>query len=104
MGWTYLLLAGLTEIVWATSLKYSEGFTKLGPTVVTAVALACSLTLLGLALKTLPIGLGYAVWTGIGAAGATIVGMILFGDPVEPLRLACIGLILAGVLGLKFVA
>ncbi|GLK78387.1 DMT family transporter [Methylopila turkensis] len=101
MGWVYLLAAGLMEIVWATGLKYSEGFTKLVPTVVTVISIACSLTLLGLALRTLPIGIGYAAWTGIGVVGTTIFGMAVFGEPATAARIGCIGLILAGVVGLK---
>ncbi|MFD1704028.1 DMT family transporter [Methylopila henanensis] len=101
MGWVYLLAAGLMEIVWAMGLKYSEGFTKLVPTVVTVISIACSLTLLGLALRTLPIGIGYAAWTGIGVVGTTIFGMAVFGEPATAARIGCIGLILAGVVGLK---
>lgn len=102
MGWIYLLIAGLMEIVWAAGLKQSEGFTRLVPTLVTVVSLAISLTFLGFALKTLPIGTGYAVWTAIGVVGTTVVGIAFFGDPATLPRIACIGLIIVGVAGLKF--
>lgn len=101
MDWLLLLVAGLLETVWAVGLKYTEGFTRLWPTVITLAAMAVSLGLLGLALRTLPIGTAYAVWTGIGAAGTVLTGIVLFGEPAQPLRLMCIGLILAGIVGLK---
>ncbi len=103
MAWLYLVLAGLFEIGWAIGLKYSEGFSRLWPSVATVAAMAVSVVLLALAAKTLPIGTAYAVWTGIGAIGAVILGIVLFGDPATPLRLACEGLILLGVVGLKLV-
>ena len=103
MAWIYLVLAGLFEIGWAIGLKYSVGFTRLWPSVGTLAAMAVSVLLLALAAKTLPIGTAYAVWTGIGAVGAVILGIVLFGDPATPLRLACVGLILLGVVGLKLV-
>ncbi len=101
MPWVLLILAGLFEVVWAIGLKYTDGFTRLWPTVGTAVALMISVGLLGTAAKSLPIGTAYAVWTGIGAAGTVIFGIILLGDPVTTARLTCVGLILAGVIGLK---
>lgn len=101
MAWIYLLLASLFEIVWAIGLKYTEGFTRLWPTVGTIAAMVVSLGLLGMAAKELPIGTAYAVWTGIGAVGATTLGIILFAEPATALRIASIGLIVAGVIGLK---
>ena len=103
MAWLFLLLAGLCEIAWAIGLKYTEGFTRLVPSVLTLASMAASVILLGLAVKTLPIGTAYAVWTGIGAVGTAILGIFLFGDSATALRLACIGLIVAGIVGLKFV-
>jgi quaternary ammonium compound-resistance protein SugE len=103
MAWAVLFVAGLMEIGWAIGLKYTEGFTRLVPSVLTLVCMAASIILLGLAVKTLPIGTAYAVWTGIGAVGTAVLGIILFGDPATALRLACIGLIVAGILGLKLV-
>jgi quaternary ammonium compound-resistance protein SugE len=104
MAWIYLFLAGLFEIGWAVGLKYTEGFTRLWPTVGTAVAILLSMTLLGLALRTLPIGTAYAIWTGIGTVGTALLGIWLFGEPATALRLLCIGLILAGIVGLKLVS
>ncbi|MCE4369805.1 DMT family transporter [Xanthomonas hortorum] len=101
MPWIYLLLAGLFEIGFAMGLKYSDGFTRLWPTVLTICLAAISLWLLTQALKTIPVGTGYAIWTGIGAVGVTIAGIALFGDSASWPRLACIGLIVAGVIGLK---
>ena len=99
-----LFLAALCEIAWAIGLKYTDGFTRLWPTVGTVAALILSVALLGLAAKTLPIGTAYAVWTGIGAAGTLICGIICLGEPATAARLACVGLIVAGVVGLKFTA
>ena len=101
MHWILLFTAGAFEIVWATGLKYTHGFTRLGPTVITLAAMVISFTLLGLAVKHLPIGTAYAIWTGIGAVGTAILGIILFGDPATVMRLLCIALILSGVIGLK---
>lgn len=101
MAWALLLLAGLFEIFWAVGLKYTEGFTRLWPTVGTLLALLISIALLGLAARTLPIGSAYAVWTGIGAAGTIIFGMTCLGEPATAARLFCVGLILLGVIGLK---
>ncbi|KGM31599.1 quaternary ammonium compound efflux SMR transporter SugE [Inquilinus limosus] len=103
MAWVILIIAGLFEIGWAVGLKYTEGFTRLVPSVATAAAMIVSLLLLGLALKDLPIGTAYAVWTGVGAVGTAILGIWLFGDPANFARLACIGLIVAGIVGLKLV-
>jgi quaternary ammonium compound-resistance protein SugE len=104
MAWTILFFAGLMEIGWAIGLKYTEGFTKLVPSVLTLSAMAISVILLGIALKTLPVGTGYAVWTGIGAVGTAILGIILFGDPASAARIGSIGLIVAGIIGLKLVS
>ncbi len=104
MAWIYLLLAGLLEIGWAIGLKYTDGFTRLVPSLLTVAAMALSLALLGMALKTLPVGTAYAVWTGIGAAGTALLGIYLFDEPAAALRLSCIGLIVAGIVGLKLVS
>ena len=101
MAWVYLILAGLFEIGWAVGLKYTEGFTRLWPTVLTLAAMAVSLGLLGLAVRTLPIGTAYAVWTGIGTVGTVAAGIWLFDEPAQPFRLFCILLIGLGILGLK---
>jgi quaternary ammonium compound-resistance protein SugE len=101
MAWLVLFAAGLCEIGWAVGLKYTEGFSRLVPSVLTIGAMVVSMILLGFALKTLPVGTGYAVWTGIGAVGTAILGIILFGESMEPMRLASIALIVAGIVGLK---
>lgn len=101
MAWFYLVIAGLFEIVWAVGLKYTEGFTKLWPSMMTVTAMVVSFFFLSQALKTLPVGTGYAVWTGIGAVGTAIMGMILFDDPRNLGRILCILLIVAGIIGLK---
>jgi quaternary ammonium compound-resistance protein SugE len=103
MAWIVLFIAGLMEVGWAIGLKYTEGFTRLGPSVLTLVCMASSVILLGLALKSLPIGTAYAIWTGIGAVGTAVLGIALFGEPATVARLACIGLIVAGIGGLKLV-
>ena len=103
MAWIVLVAAGLLEIGWAIGLKYTEGFTRLVPSVLTLISMTASIVLLGLALKTLPIGTAYAVWTGIGAVGTAILGIILFGDPATVARIGCIGLIVSGIVGLKLV-
>lgn len=102
MDWLLLMIAGVFEVVWATGLKYTEGFTRLWPSLGTLCAMAISMVLLAQALRTIPVGTGYAVWTGIGAAGTAIMGIVLFGESRQVLRLLCIGLIVAGILGLKF--
>jgi len=104
MAWVYLLIAGLFETGWAIGLKYTEGFSRLWPSLATVAAMAVSFLFLSLALKTLPVGTGYAVWTGIGAVGTVILGIVLFGEPASLARMACIGLIVAGILGLKLVS
>ena len=104
MDWIILIVAGLFEIVWAIGLKYSESFSRPLPSIITVIAMVISVVLLSIALRTLPVGTAYAIWTGIGAAGTAIVGMIVLGEPVEVLRLLCIGLILAGVIGLRLVS
>ena len=101
MAWIYLTIAGLFEIGWAIGLKYTEGFTRLLPSLWTIGSMILSIVLLGLALKTLPVGTAYAVWTGIGAVGTAALGIYLFNEPATLLRLACIGLILSGIIGLK---
>lgn len=104
LAWTYLFIAGLLEIGWAVGLKYTEGFTKLVPSVLTIASMIASILMLGLALKNLPIGTAYAVWTGIGAVGTAALGIYLFAEPATVARLASIGLIVAGIIGLKLVS
>lgn len=101
MAWLTLFAAGLFEIGWAVGLKYTHGFTRLWPTLATAASMIVSLAFLGLALRTLPLGTAYAVWTGIGTIGTVALGIVLFGEATDALRLACIGLIVAGIVGLK---
>lgn len=101
MAWLYLFVAGLMEVAWAVGLKYTEGFTRLWPSVWTGAALVISMVLLAAAVRTLPLGTAYAVWTGIGAVGTAALGVLLFGESVSPARLACIALIVAGLVGLK---
>jgi quaternary ammonium compound-resistance protein SugE len=101
MAWVILFVAGLFEIAWAVGLKYTQGFTRLWPSVGTAVALVASMALLGVALRSLPLGTAYAVWTGIGTVGTAVLGIVLFREPATALRLVCIGLIVAGIVGLK---
>ncbi|APH71766.1 quaternary ammonium compound efflux SMR transporter SugE [Aquibium oceanicum] len=103
MSWLILFAAGLFEIGWAVGLKYTEGFTRLWPTLATIVSMTVSLALLGLALRTLPLGTAYAVWTGIGTIGTVVLGILLFGESSDAIRLACICLIVAGIVGLKLV-
>ena len=104
MSWIYLLLAGLFEVGFAIGLKYTDGFTRLWPSVATVITAAISLWLLTQALRTIPVGTAYAVWTGIGAVGVATLGIVLFSDSASPARLACIALIIAGVVGLKLVS
>ncbi len=101
MAWLFLFIAGLCEVTWAISLKYTHGFSRLLPSVITLTAMAASIGCLGLALKSLPVGTAYAVWTGIGAAGTALLGIYLFNEPATLPRLACIGLIISGIIGLK---
>jgi quaternary ammonium compound-resistance protein SugE len=104
MAWTILLLAGLLEIGWAIGLKYTDGFTKLMPTVLTGASMVASVVLLGIAVRTLPLGTAYAVWTGVGTVGTVILGIVLFAEPATAVRLGCISLIIAGIAGLKLTA
>jgi quaternary ammonium compound-resistance protein SugE len=104
MAWTFLFIAGLLEIGWAVGLKYTQGFTRLWPSVVTIAMMVASFALLAQALRTIPVGTAYAVWTGIGAAGTALVGAWLLGESRDVWRLACIALIIAGVVGLKLFA
>lgn len=104
MAWIYLVIAGFFEIGWAIGLKYTDGFTRLWPSVWTAASMAVSVFLLAHAVREIPIGTGYAVWTGIGAVGTAVLGIILFGESREPLRLICILLIVAGIVGLQMLS
>jgi len=104
MAWIYLLVAGLFEVAWAVGLKYTEGWTRLWPSLGTIAGMVVSFWCLSQALKAIPIGTGYAIWTGIGAIGVAAVGIVLFGESASPARLACIALIVAGVAGLKAVS
>jgi quaternary ammonium compound-resistance protein SugE len=101
MSWAYLVVAGLLEVAWAVGLKYTAGFTRLWPSVFTLTTMAGSVGMLGLALRALPLGTAYAVWTGIGTVGTAVFGMIMLGEPAGALRLLSIGLIVAGIVGLK---
>jgi quaternary ammonium compound-resistance protein SugE len=101
MAWGYLFVAGLLEVVWAIGLKYTEGFTRLWPSVGTLAAMGVSFFLLSTALRTIPVGTGYAVWTGIGAVGASILGIVLFNEPRDALRIAGIAMIVGGIVLLK---
>jgi len=101
LPWLVLIVAGLFEVGWAVGLKYTEGFSRLWPSLGTAAAMVVSVVLLGLALRSLPLGTAYAVWTGIGTVGTALLGIALFHEPADPLRLACIGLIIVGIAGLK---
>ena len=104
MAWIFLSVAGFLEIIWAVGLKYTDGFTRLVPSAITLAAMLASMYFLALAVRTIPIGTGYAVWTGIGAVGVAILGMVLFGEPRTLLRLGCIVLIVGGIAGLKLAA
>ena len=104
MSWFILLIAGLFEIGWAIGLKYTEGFTKLWPSVLTAISMTISVALLGLAMRNLPVGTAYAVWTGVGAVGTVILGIVLFHEPAHLARMVCVGLIIPGIAGLKIIA
>lgn len=101
MSWLILLIAGLLEVVWAIGLKYTQGFTRLVPSLMTVTAMVASVVLLSWAMKSLPVGTAYAIWTGIGAVGAAITGMLLLGESASPARLLSLGLIVAGIIGLK---
>ncbi len=104
MKWTLLFIAGILEMCWAVGLKYSQGFTKLGPSVLTILGMVASFYFLSLALKSLPLGTAYAIWTGIGTVGTVVLGIILFKEPVDVLRLIFICLIVFGIIGLKIVS
>lgn len=104
MAWAYLTVAGLFEIAWAIGLKYSDGFSKPFPSLLTIVAMVLSVWLLALAMKTIPVGTAYAVWTGIGAIGVAVLGMVLFGESREILRMVCLFMIITGIIGLKLVS
>ena len=101
MEWFYLVLAGLLEVGWAIGLKYTQGWTKLWPSILTVLGMAASFYFLASAIKTIPIGTAYAIWTGIGAVGTAALGILLFSEPASASRIACIGLIVAGIIGLK---
>jgi len=104
MAWLYLFVAGLLEVGWAVGLKYTDGFTRVVPTTLTVLSMVASLGMLGLALKALPLGTAYAIWTGIGTIGTVILGIALFGESANAVRLGCIALIVAGIIGLKAVS
>ena len=104
MSWVWLVIAGALEIVWALGLKYTEGWTRLWPSLATVVAMAASFWCLAQAVKQIPIGTGYAIWTGIGAVGMAVLGMAVFAESAAWPRLACIGMIVAGIVGLKVTA
>jgi quaternary ammonium compound-resistance protein SugE len=104
MSWLFLFVAGLFEVAWAIGLKYTEGFTRLVPSILTVAAMTLSIVLLGLALRTLPVGTAYAIWTGIGAVGTAALGIYLFDEPASAARLASIAMIVAGIVGLKLVS
>jgi len=104
MSWIILVVAGLFEVAWAIGLKYTEGFSRLWPSVGTVAAMAASVLLLGWAMRSLPVGTAYAVWTGIGAVGTVILGIVLFSEPATAARLGCVALIVSGILGLKLTA
>ncbi|EMJ2232753.1 quaternary ammonium compound efflux SMR transporter SugE [Salmonella enterica] len=104
MSWIILLIAGLLEVVWAAGLKYTHGFSRLTPSIITITAMVISMALLSWAMKTLPVGTAYAIWTGIGAVGAAITGILLLGESASPARLLSLGLIVAGIIGLKLSA
>lgn len=104
MKWLYLIIAGICEVWWAVGLKYSHGFTRLVPSLLTVAGMVASFYFLSLALKSLPLGTAYAIWTGIGTIGTAILGILLFKEPVDILRIVCIGFILTGIIGLKLVS
>jgi quaternary ammonium compound-resistance protein SugE len=104
MAWTVLVVAGLFEVCWAIGLKYTDGFSRLWPSVGTVAAMTASVVLLGWSMRSLPVGTAYAVWTGIGAVGTVLLGLVLFDEPATVARLGCVGLILAGIVGLKITA
>ena len=101
MSWLLLIVAGLLEVGWAIGLKYTEGFTRVWPSIGTALAMVVSIVLLGIAMKSLPVGTAYAVWVGVGAVGTVILGIVLFGEPAGAVRIASVVLIVAGIVGIK---
>lgn len=101
MAWIFLIVAGLLEVVWAIGLKYSEGFTRFWPSVLTIIAMVISMGLLGIAMKSLPAGTAYSIWVGIGAVGTVVLGIMLLGEPANAARLISVGFIIAGIIGLK---
>lgn len=101
MAWVYLVLAGLLEVGWAIGLKYTNGFTRLWPTIATLLIMAASFSLLSMAMRSLPLGTAYAIWTGIGAIGTALVGVVLFAEPASLLRIGALSLIVLGIMGLK---
>lgn len=101
MSWVYLILSGLIEVVWAISLKYAEGFTRLWPSVISLASIAASMYLLSAAMRELPVGLSYGVFVGMGAVGATVLGIVLFGEPASPLRFLFLAMLLASIVGLR---
>jgi len=103
MGWIYLLIAGVLECLWAIGLKYSDGFSRLWPSLITGALIMLSLTLLSLAMRTIPVGTAYAVWSGIGASALAVVGILFMQEPGGLVRIGCIGMIIMGVIGLKLV-
>ncbi|GAA4452802.1 quaternary ammonium compound efflux SMR transporter SugE [Novipirellula rosea] len=104
MSWIFLVIAGLLEIGWAIGLKYTEGWSRVGPSVLTILTMIASFYCLAIAIKDIPIGTGYAIWTGIGAVGTAILGIILLGESASPMRIACIGVVILGIIGLKITA
>lgn len=104
MAWVYLIIAGMFEVIWVISLKYSHGFTRLTPSIITIITMICSFLLLAQSMKSLPLGISYAVWTSIGIMGSAIVGLIFFHEAITPLRIICLLMILMGVIGLKLTA
>ncbi|WP_372723790.1 quaternary ammonium compound efflux SMR transporter SugE [Novipirellula sp.] len=104
MSWIFLVIAGLLEIGWAIGLKYTEGWSRVGPSVLTILTMIASFYCLAVAIKDIPIGTGYAIWTGIGAVGTAILGIILLGESASPMRIACIGVVILGIIGLKITA
>jgi len=104
MAWTYLFIAGMLEMAWAIGLKYTEGWTRLGPSILTVIGMIASFYFLSLALRELPVGTAYAVWTGIGAVGTAILGIVIFGESRDLLKMFCLAMIIGGVVGLRFVS
>ena len=104
MAWFYLFIAGICEIIWAIGLKYTQGFTRIWPSIITVIVMSLSIFYLSRAIQSIPIGTAYAIWTGIGVIGTTALGILLFGESSDPLRLCCIFLIMAGIAGLRLLS